>query len=221
MVGSKKLDEQVYEQNVKFWDRAWSPVKTPYTQMPDLPYIQAIPDTLTAKGAKTVLDLGCGSGWLAIFLARAGFQVTGIDVAVHAIELAQAWAAQEDLTNAQFAAADITDIPFGENAFDACVANSIFEHLTWELAVATMEQLRKILKPGGVFFGCFDKVGTGPGEYYKLDDGTQVYTDKGRSGMMLRFFNDDELRKLFDGWKIESMETIESGSRIVWATTPT
>lgn len=218
MVGSNKLDHDVYKQNVKFWDRAWSPVKTPYTQMPDLPYIQAVPATLQERGVKTVLDLGCGSGWLSIFLARAGFQVTGIDIATHAVDLADQWAKQESLP-AKFLAADITAIPFEAGSFDACVANSILEHLTWELAEQTFTQLGKVLKPGASFFGCFDKVGTGPGEYYKLEDGTQVYTDKGRSGMMLRCFSDEELRRLFDGWTVESMETIDSGSRIVWART--
>jgi SAM-dependent methyltransferase len=218
MVGSKKLDQDVYEQNVKFWDRAWSPVKQPYKEMPDLPYIKAVPDKLRADSVKTVLDLGCGSGWLSIFLAREGFQVTGVDIAAHAIELAMEWASQENLP-AKFSATDITHLDFAPASFDACVANSIFEHLTWELAAECMAELKKILKPHALFFGCFDKVGTGPGEYYKLDDGTQIYTDKGRSGMMLRYFPDEELRKLMSDWKIESMETIDSGSRIVWART--
>jgi SAM-dependent methyltransferase len=218
MVASKKLDHDIYESNIKFWDRAWGGVKTPYTQMPDLSYIQDIPETLSGAKASTVLDLGCGSGWLSIYLARAGYQVTGIDLAKHAIELAQQWAAQESLGNAQFQVADIAEMSFAENTFDAVVANSIFEHLTYELADRTLSQLRYVLKPGGLFFGCFDKVGGGPGEYYELEDGTHVYTDKGRSGMLLRCFDDLELKNLFNkGWNIRSFHTIESGSRIVWA----
>jgi SAM-dependent methyltransferase len=216
MVGSKKLDRQVYEQNVKFWDRAWSPVKQPYTQMPDLPYINAIPEKLSKAGAKTVLDLGCGSGWLSIFLARAGFQVTGVDIAAHATELARQWAEQESL-NADFRVADITELPCENASFDACVGNSIFEHLTVELAERCFAELKRVVKQGGLLFGCFDKVGGGPGEYYKLDDGTHVYTDKGRAGMLLRYFNDDELKELLKGWQIIEMETIESGSRLIWA----
>jgi SAM-dependent methyltransferase len=218
MVASKKLDHDIYESNIKFWDRAWGGVKTPYTQMPDLPYIQDIPRNLKAANAATVLDLGCGSGWLSIYLARDGFQVTGIDLAKHAIELAQQWADQENLKNASFQVADIADMDFAAASFDAVVANSIFEHLTYELADQTLRRLKNVLKPGGLFFGCFDKVGGGPGEYYKLEDGTHVYTDKGRSGMLLRCFDDNELRSLFGpGWDITSFDTIESGSRIVWA----
>lgn len=216
MVTGKKLDHDVYEQNIEFWDRAWGAVKQPYTQMPDLPYIQEIPVKLHAANVKRVLDLGCGSGWLSVFLARDGFEVVGVDLAQHAVELGQMWAKQENLP-IQFETADITELEYTDGSFDAVVANSIFEHLTYELAEATLKRLRRMLRPDGLFFGCFDKVGTGPGEFYELDDGTHVYTDKGRKGMLLRNFNDDELRHLMREWKIDSLETIDSGSRIVWA----
>ncbi len=217
MVASKKLDHDIYESNIKFWDRAWSGVKVPYTQMPDLSYIQEIPTNLRKNNAANILDLGCGSGWLSIYLSRDGFQLKGVDLASHAIELAQRWAEQESLT-ATFEVADIAALPYQPGSFDGVVANSIFEHLTYELAQKTLDELKRLLRKDGVFFGCFDKVGGGPGEYYELEDGTHVYTDKGRSGMLLRFFDDDELRSLFsNGWTIQSFETIPSGSRIVWA----
>ncbi len=174
---------------------------------------------LQADAAVKVLDLGCGSGWLSIYLAREGFQVTGVDIADHALELAQMWAKNEDLS-IKFDIADLADMKYEENAFDGIVANSIFEHLTYDLALGTMLTLQSILKPGGIFIGCFDKVGTGPGEYFKLEDGTQVYTDKGRSGMMLRCFSDDELKEFFNAWQIEQFETLESGSRFIVAKLP-
>jgi len=171
---------------------------------------------LTKKDA--VLDLGCGSGWLSIYLARAGFQVTGLDVAAHAIDLARMWANQEKC-QIRFDISDIADISYGRSSFEGVVANSIFEHLTLELAATTVDQLHSLLIKNGVFIGCFDQVGTGPGEYYKMEDGTHVYTDKGRKGMMLRCFSDDEIKALFSNWTIEKFETLESGSRFVVATT--
>jgi cyclopropane fatty-acyl-phospholipid synthase-like methyltransferase len=213
------LCSEEYRANLDFWYRAWNMCKTPYTQMPDLPYLPWIPQTLSEHGAKTVLDLGCGSGWLSIYLAREGFQVTGVDVAAHAIDLARMWANQEDW-QIRFDISDIADISYGRASFQSVVANSIFEHLTLELAATTVDQLYEILIENGVFIGCFDLVGTGPGEYYKLEDGTHVYTDKGRKGMMLRCFSDEEIKTLFSRWKIEQFETLESGSRYVVATRP-
>ncbi len=184
--------------------------------MPDLPYLSAIEPYLKERKSVRVLDLGCGSGWLSIFLARAGFKVTGLDIAPQALNLAQMWAQQEQL-NIKFEVGDIAEMPYEAGAFDAVVANSIFEHLTHELAEITMKRLKKFIVPGGAFIACFDKVGGGPGEYYELSDGTHVYTDKGRKGMLLRCFSNDELRQFLHGWTIDKFDDLESGSRFVCA----
>jgi SAM-dependent methyltransferase len=216
---ASQLNEEIYGENVDFWARAWGGVKTPYTQMPKLSYLPDIPDNLEGYGCKQILDLGCGSGWLSVYLARRGFAVTGVDIAPQAIELAKMWASEEKLA-IDFSVKDILQMDFAEGSFDACVANAIFEHLTLELAETCLKRVHKFLKPGGIFVGCFDKVGGGPGEYFELDDGTHIYTDKGRKGMLLRCFDDDELKTLFTGWTIESFETAENGTRIIWARRP-
>lgn len=207
---------EIYQENIDFWDRAWNMVKTPYTQMPDLPYLEEIPKHLQQAGSGKVLDLGCGSGWLSIYLARLGFDVVGVDVATHALELGQMWAKQEGLS-IDFLVQDICGLDFPDGYFTAIVANSIFEHLTFALAQRSIDSLHPMLSEGGVFFGCFDKVGTGPGEYYKLEDGSQIYTDKGRRGMLLHCFSDDDLKELFSNWHIKSLSSLESGSRILIA----
>lgn len=211
-------ESQIFQENIDFWEHAWNMVKTPYTQMPDLPYLASIPDRLKKVGARNVLDLGCGSGWLSIFLSRQSFFVTGIDIAHHAIELARLWAMKENL-EAKFDVGDVTSLPYTSSSFDAVVANSVFEHLPYELAEILVSRLKEIIVPGGTFFGCFDKVGTGPGEYYELSDKTHVYTDKARRGMLLRYFNDDELRQLFSNFTVDSFEILDNGSRILWAHT--
>src|SRR5688572_500263 len=149
------LKSDVYLDNISFWERAWGMVKAPYTQLPDLPYLASIPDKLRNYGARSVLDLGCGSGWLTIYLGREGFQVTGVDISPHATELGKMWANKEGL-EVSFDAGDIADLPYAPGSFDAVVSNSIFEHLTYELADVTLSKLHQILLPGGVFFGCFD-----------------------------------------------------------------
>ncbi|HEY9783843.1 MAG TPA: class I SAM-dependent methyltransferase [Candidatus Obscuribacterales bacterium] len=208
----------VYGENLAFWQRAWNMVKTPYTQLPDLPYIPWIPARLEERAAKRILDLGCGSGWLSIFLARHHFQVTGVDISENAIRLAREWAASEGL-NIHFDVGDIAALDYPDGSFDGVVANSIFEHFTLSLARVTLARLRKMLVPGGIFIGCFDMVGGGPGEYYELEDGTHIYTDKGRKGMLLRCFSDQELNELFSDWQILELTTLASGSRFLVAHT--
>ncbi len=217
MVKTISTDSEVYRQNLEFWQRAWNMVKVPYTQLPDLNYIPRIPAELESKKTTRILDLGCGSGWLSVFLARNGFKMLGVDVASHAIELAKTWAGEEKL-DIEFFVQDISELDFPENHFGAVVANSIFEHLTLDLARQTVGKLLPMLEPGALFLGCFDWVGTGPGEYYKLDDGTHVYTDKGRKDMMLRCFSDEEICNIFgDSWEIQTLEPVSDLTRLLIA----
>lgn len=206
----------VYKENLEFWQRAWAMVKSPYKQLPDLDYIPRIAACLQARMDGRVLDLGCGSGWLSVFLARHGFDVVGVDVSAHAIELGKTWAKDESL-GIEFQCQDITKLNFPEKYFKSIVANSIFEHLSLDLAEKTIALSSRILATGGLFVACFDIVGTGPGEYYSLADGTHVYTDKARQGMILRCYSDFELRELFKDWKLHELSTLASGSRFLIA----
>lgn len=212
------LSSDVYRDNLEFWERAWNMVKEPYTKLPDLEYLNTIPETLTKRSVRSVLDLGCGTGWLSVFLAKQGFNVTGLDISLHAIKLARGWAEKEDL-DIHFDVGDIAELPYPDGTFDAVVANSIFEHFPFEVAQVTLQKLKRILVPGGTFIGCFDKVGGGPGEYYELADHTHVYTDKARKGMLLRYYPDQELQNILNGWKIETLKELEGGTRFVVAFT--
>jgi len=203
--------EVVYQENITFWEKAWNMCKVPYTQLPDLSYIPRIADELKKNGAKKVLDLGCGSGWLAVYLARQGFEVVGVDVSAQAINLANTWASQEDL-KISFDVADASQLQYQAGSFDAVVANSIFEHFPIKQAQQLTDKVNTMLKDGGIFIGCFDKVGGGPGEYYTLEDGTHVYTDKARKGMMLRRYELDELQDLFKAFKTMENDEVDGGS---------
>ncbi|MDQ5934692.1 MAG: hypothetical protein QG574_1998 [Cyanobacteriota bacterium erpe_2018_sw_21hr_WHONDRS-SW48-000092_B_bin.40] len=203
--------EVVYQENINFWEKAWNMCKVPYTQLPDLSYIPRIADELKKNGAKKVLDLGCGSGWLAVYLARQGFEVVGVDVSAQAINLANTWASQEDL-KISFDVADASQLQYQAGSFDAVVANSIFEHFPIKQAQQLTDKVNTMLGDGGIFIGCFDKVGGGPGEYYTLEDGTHVYTDKARKGMMLRRYELDELQDLFKAFKTMENDEVDGGS---------
>jgi len=203
--------EVVYQENICFWEKAWNMCKVPYTQLPDLSYIPRIADELNKVGAKRILDLGCGSGWLAVYLARQGFEVVGVDVSAQAINLANTWAKQEEL-KISFDVGDASQLQYQAGSFDAVVANSIFEHFPIKQAQQLTDKVHLMLKDDGVFVGCFDKVGGGPGEYYSLEDGTHVYTDKARKGMMLRRYSLEELQDLFKDFKAMSNDEVDGGS---------
>ena len=184
MTTTQKSQDVLYEENLHFWDEAWHRVSKPHKDLPKLPYIHELTRKMKKYKVKKVLDLGCGSGWLTIFISKYGFDVTGIDTAKPAIELGKTWAG-EDNANVNLLVGDILNLPFKENTFDAAVCNSVLEHFRFDQAKVLFEKIHKVLAPQGFFFGCFDRVGTGKGEYFELQDSTHVYTDEMRKGMML------------------------------------
>ena len=208
--------DKIYEDNLRFWDTAWRRVSKPHKELPRLPYIHEITRKFKKYQVKKVLDLGCGSGWLSIFMSKYHFDVTGIDTAKPAVELGKTWA-KEDNVNVNLLVSDLLNLPFEEKSFDAVVCNSVLEHFRFDQAKTIIDKVHKILSDKGFFFGCFDAVGTGKGEYFELNDGTHVYTDQMRKGMMLRNYTDQELKDLLSNFDILSFDKNNYGSRLVWA----
>ena len=94
-----------------------------------------------------VLDLGCGAGLLANYLAERGHSVTGIDTTAENLEVARA----HDITNTvRYEEADACALPYPDASFDVVCAMDLLEH------VGEPERLvgeaARVLRPGGLFF---------------------------------------------------------------------
>ena len=95
-----------------------------------------------------VLDVGCGGGYLAESLARAGCAVSGVDRSASTIATAQrhADAGGRSIT---YRTADALALPFPDAAFDAVVSSDFLEHVSDHLDAIIAEQVR-VLRRGGV-----------------------------------------------------------------------
>lgn len=78
-------------------------------------------DRLAPAPGSKLLDVGCGSGQLALMAARDGLDVVGVDIAESWIERARARAQAEKL-RARFELADAEALPFEDGTFDAVVS---------------------------------------------------------------------------------------------------
>lgn len=107
---------------------------------------------LKLKKGMRVLDIGCGRGDAAFYMARKGAEVIGIDYSKDAIELAnQALKEQHRQVRrrVKFLLTDAKSINFGKNYFDFIIAIDFFEHLYKEELEIVMKRLSWSLKPGG------------------------------------------------------------------------
>lgn len=78
-------------------------------------------DRLEVAPGSRLLDVGCGSGQLALMAAREDIAVTGVDIAEPLIVRAQARAKAEGLA-AHFQVGDAQELPFPEASFDVVVS---------------------------------------------------------------------------------------------------
>ena len=93
----------------------------------------------------SVIDVGCGSGWTTLFLAEAGFEALGYDLAPANVELARGRAARWG-SSARFEVADMDALPGGPPA-DAALIFDALHHTAGQ--AAALRGVHDRLKPGG------------------------------------------------------------------------
>ena len=151
----------------------------------------------------SVVDLGCGAGSYAIWLATKGFQVTGIDFSEKAVELARKKAEREN-ANCTFMVGDLIDTNFKatteyEFAFDWEVLHHVFP----DDRDTYIRNLVKILQKGATYFSvCFSEEDPdfgGEGKYRKTPMDTMLY-----------FSSEKEIEKILEAhFEIKVLTTAE------------
>jgi ubiquinone/menaquinone biosynthesis C-methylase UbiE len=113
---------------------------------------RAILDRLEALLAPRdrVADIGCGYGRLTIPLARRGFCMTGLDLSSTMLAAARVSAVQLAADVAWFEGS-MCQMPLESGAFDAsiCLWSAFYELLNHEEQLAALEEMHRILRPGG------------------------------------------------------------------------
>ena len=92
------------------------------------------------------LDVGTGPGQFAFYLARAGFDITGIDLSPNMISTAKK-KGQEMGLSINFRTGDAEALPFEDHSFDVVVSRN----LLWTLPSpeTAIQEWHRVLKPGG------------------------------------------------------------------------
>jgi SAM-dependent methyltransferase len=148
------------------------------------------------------VDFGCGAGHYSVYLARHGFDVTGVDLSPTAVAIARENARRQGVT-CRFLAADVTgDLAALTDSFDFALDWELLHHLFPEQRPAYVRNVWARLNPGGRYLStCFseqDPQFGGKGKYRTTSIGTVLY-----------FSSEAELRALFSPWfRILDLRTI-------------
>jgi ubiquinone/menaquinone biosynthesis C-methylase UbiE len=105
---------------------------------------------LTNAGARTVLDVGCGTGGDAVSLAQRGVRVTAMDYSEVALARARAKAAALGVT-VDFQMGDMAlPFPFGDEGFDAVMSNVALHMFDDQTTRRIIGEIRRVVRPGGL-----------------------------------------------------------------------
>ena len=107
-------------------------------------------DQLDVEQGTRVVELGCGTAWLAIRAAQRGARVTAIDVSTAMLEAARRNARREG-TAVEFVRAGFLSFTVSEPT-DVIVSKFALHHLSDFWKQVAVLRIAAALRPGGVFF---------------------------------------------------------------------
>lgn len=140
---------------MSFWDDAYRATPPWDIGRPQPAFVELVRNGELTPGG--VLDVGCGTGENAIFLAQNGFLVTGIDLVRDAIRTAKAKAAERKV-KVDFRVGNALSMELGEDEFDNVVDSGLFHTFSDEERLVFAQETARVLRKGGSYFMmCFSE----------------------------------------------------------------
>jgi len=99
------------------------------------------------ESGQRILDVGCGTGVVAITAARHGATVTGLDLTPELLEQARAIAPAAGVRDVEWREGDAESLPFPDGAFDTVLSQ--FGHMFAPRPEVAVKEMLRVLKPGG------------------------------------------------------------------------
>ena len=137
------MSDFYFEMNPKFWDKEEPKVMGDIIGRPEA--IQMLGDI----SGKTILDAGCGSGYISRILSRQCSHVVACDSGVEMIEMAKKRERQKQL-NIKYSVCDIAKMPFADNSFDFAICVSVLLYCEAKTVFAFFKEIKRVLKNNGV-----------------------------------------------------------------------
>lgn len=159
-----------------------------------------------------VLELGCGAGRNALFMAQQGCAVKAVDLSEVALQWAKERSAEQRL-DIQFVQANLFDLDFPENEYDFIYDAGCFHHIAPHRRIQYVELVHRALKRGGYFaLNCFAENGVYGGSNISDWD---VYRNRSLQGGL--GYTKEKLQSIFKDFQeieIREMQPIAQPSEL-------
>lgn len=105
----------------------------------------------------SALDICCGTGTEAIYLAKNGFEVSAIDISKEAIKIAQN-KAREAKVKVDFRVGNVLELPFQNDSFGFVSDRGCFHVFAPEYRKWFADEIHRVMKRGGIYLlRCFSE----------------------------------------------------------------
>lgn len=168
-----------------------------------------------------ILDLGCGNGEIAEFVAERGYEVIGIDINQEAIDLRN-----KSKSKGKYIVADVNQgLPFADNSFDGVIIAFLLVNILPSKKRRTLvKEINRVLKDGGIVWVNEPIISKEYEKRYLLskpfvseesdvisfkkgfsflditnEEEMRAVVAKGGIGRIIHHFTKDEIKSLFDG----------------------
>ncbi|MBF5002402.1 bifunctional 2-polyprenyl-6-hydroxyphenol methylase/3-demethylubiquinol 3-O-methyltransferase UbiG [Nocardia sp. BSTN01] len=155
-------------------------------------------------GAK-VLDVGCGGGFTAEYLAKRGAVVSGIDASAELIGAARKHASTVTELPIDYTVGTAEQLPYEDASFDIVTCVDVLEHVIDVSQVVA--EIHRVLKPGGLFL--WDTINRTPMAFFSmivLPEYILRIVPKG-AHQYSKFIKPTELAAIFDRTGFEQVES--------------
>jgi SAM-dependent methyltransferase len=133
-----------------YWDQVWRTDEGRADWAVPDPWVVSSVAWLRARGVREVVDVGCGTGRHALYLAEQGFTVRALDRSESAVSFVRAEAQRRGLpVTADIA--DFTRLPFPAAHADLVLAFNVVYHNDEAGLRRVLAETARVLRPGGVY----------------------------------------------------------------------
>jgi SAM-dependent methyltransferase len=204
------MSEEYREKDRAVWQRIFATMPPTWFEAPPSDAMEQCRTFFQMNPCARLLDLGCGFGRWALFLAGQGpAEIVGVDYAENGIQAASAWARRAG-ARARFLVAAATCLPFHRDTFDGVLAALLLDNLSREDLGSAVREINYSTRPGARGFFVFNP-------YLTEADLASVSDQNPTKDCKHVAYEDDELSACLPGWALTRTKVSAERFRLVEA----